>query len=265
MFDSYVEARPIRRVRTKIKKLRVEETLASLQQPVNEVVRPCLAGLVYLSADSRKMPPDVAYTHVRKLLVQTKAKLQGLGLRAEDAEDIHYALVAFADEVMQQQSPAMTEFWRAHLLQLELYGETRAGEGFFNRLQKAKDENRLAALRVFQLCLLFGFYGIYGEHGELERENLVEELRSALGEEKGRQITLAPHGGRPDEPTLDRVRNRLLLWLGAVAALGAVAWYVGIAFTLNAQANLLQEAVHQAARDLEVGLTNDSASDRADE
>jgi type IV/VI secretion system ImpK/VasF family protein len=253
--EADIDERPVRRSLGKKKSVVRGPSLGALQRPLNDAVRPCLVELTHLFARERRTPPDVAYTHARKLLTTTKLKLEGLALPAADVTDIHYALVAFADEVMQLHSGALKEFWRAHLLQLELYGETRAGEGFFERLERAKADSRLGVLRVYQLCLIFGFHGIYGQHGELERENLLDELRAVLGDQAGRSsLRLAPYGARPSEPGVDRVRNRLLIWLAAGTAVAAAAWYVGIAFTLDAQQRTLHEAIRRAHEDLKVGL-----------
>ncbi|MDB4975952.1 MAG: putative transrane protein [Myxococcaceae bacterium] len=259
MFEEDTEARPIRRARGARgpkKPAFAEESLATLQRPIHDAVRPCLVELAYLGARERRTPPDVAYEHARKLLHTTKAKLEALSLPVDDVRDIHYALAAFGDEAMQQHPGPLKDFWQSHLLQLELYGETRAGEGFFERLERAKTDRRLGVLRVYHLCLLFGFHGIYGQHGELERENLLDEVRQALGDHGNglSHVRLSPHGERPDEPGMDQVRNRLLLWLASGTALAAAAWYVGISFTLDAQERTLNESVRRAYEDLKVGL-----------
>ncbi|HEX5660308.1 MAG TPA: DotU family type IV/VI secretion system protein [Polyangiales bacterium] len=223
-------------------------------RPLGQVVRPCVLQIVQLA--TRGTTPDVAHTQVRKLLSTTLARLQALSLPRADVADIHYALVAFADELMLRPSSPLRDFWQAHLLQLELFGENRAGEGFFERLRRAKADQRNGVLRVYQTCLLFGFHGIYAQHGELERENLMEEVRHALGEHGSTALTrgtLSPNGQTPDEPVLDRVRNHLMLWLAVLAALSAVAWYVGIAFTLDAQSTNLRDAIRVATEDLRSG------------
>lgn len=260
MFEADLELPPVRRTRFSKNPPVVEASIGTLQRPINDAVRPCLVEIAYLSARERRTPPDVAHAHARKLLLATKAQLEALGIATNDIRDIHYALAAFADEAMQQHPGPLKEFWQAHLLQLELYGETRAGEGFFERLEVAKTDGRLGVLRVYYLCLLFGFHGIYGAHGELERENLIDEVRLALGD-RGKGLTsarLAPHGARPQEPNLDRVRNRLLLWLAAGTALAAGAWYVGISFTLDAQERTLNDSIRRASEDLKVGIVTPS-------
>jgi type VI secretion system protein ImpK len=169
---------------------------------------------------------------------------------------VFYALVAFVDEAMQADQGPLKDFWQAHLLQLELFGETRAGEGFYDRLARAQSQRRLGTLRVYYLCLLFGFQGIYAHHGELERENLMESVREALGIALEDHALLAPYGLRPDEPAADDRRNRLLQWLAAAAATFAVVWYLGIAFSIDARARLLIEALSHASDDVIAGVTS---------
>lgn len=223
------------------------QRLESPERPLHEAVRPLLVELSYLRRRENMPPADVLFEYARKQLNRLRAKLQELGLPPEDVTDAYYALVAFVDEVMQADQGPLKDFWQAHLLQLELFGETRAGEGFFDRLSRARDERRLPVLRVYYLCLLFGFHGIYAHHGELERENLMESVREMLGIALDDNAPLAPFGTRPDEPAADGDRNRLLLWLATSAAALAVVWYTGVAFSVNTRAGALEDALSQAS------------------
>jgi type VI secretion system protein ImpK len=159
-------------------------------------------------------------------------------------------VVAFVDEAMQVDQGPLKDFWQAHLLQLEMFGETRAGEGFFDRLLRVQEERRLLVLRVYYLCLLFGFQGIYAGHGELERENLLESVRESLGVALDDSAPLAPFGPRPDEPAADDNRNRLLKFLALSAAALAVIWYAGTAFSVSASARALERALSKAADEI---------------
>jgi type VI secretion system protein ImpK len=224
--------------------------LESPERPLHEAVRPLLVELSYLRRRESMPPADVLFEYARKQLNRLRTKLQEVGLPPEDVTDAYYALVAFVDEVMQADQGPLKDFWQAHLLQLELFGETRAGEGFFDRLTRVQDERRLSVLRVYYLCLLFGFHGIYAHHGELERENLMESVRESLGIALEDNAPLAPFGPRPDEPAADGDRNRLLQWLARCAAALAVVGYVGIAFSVNASARGLSDALSRAADDI---------------
>jgi type VI secretion system protein ImpK len=223
------------------------QRLESPERPLHDAVRPLLVELSYLRRRENMPPADVLFEYARKQLNRLRAKLQELGLPPEDVTDAYYALVAFVDEVMQADQGPLKDFWQAHLLQLELFGETRAGEGFFDRLNQARQERRLSVLRVYYLCLLFGFHGIYAHHGELERENLMESVRESLGIALDDSAPLAPFGARPDEPAADGDRNRLLLWLATSAAALALVWYAGVAFSVNARARALEDALSSAS------------------
>jgi type VI secretion system protein ImpK len=226
------------------------QRLESPERPLHEAVRPLLVELSYLRRRENMPPADVLFEYARKQLNRLRTQLQELGLPPEDVTDAYYALVAFVDEVMQADQGPLKDFWQAHLLQLELFGETRAGEGFFDRLIRARDERRLPVLRVYYLCLLFGFHGIYAHHGELERENLMESVRETLGVALEDSAPLAPFGPRPDEPAADGNRNRLLHWLARGAAALALVGYVGVAFSVNASARALERELSRAADDI---------------
>lgn len=226
---------------------------------LTEAVRRCLIEIAYLGYRERKPPPDVAYTHAREVLNTTKSQLEKASLSPEEQQDIFYALVAFTDELMQLEPGPLKEFWQANLLQLEYFAETRAGEGFFERLERLKAENSLATMRVYHLCLLFGFHGIYAHHGELERENLIENLRTRLGDKQyaARSQPLSPRGERPDEPSANGERNVLLQWLAAATALMAIVWYAGLVFAVDAQERVLAETLQRAFDELKLGVGAD--------
>jgi type VI secretion system protein ImpK len=221
--------------------------LESPERPLHDAVRPLLVELSSLRRRENMPPADVLFEYARKQLNRLRARLQELGLPPEDVTDAYYAMVAFVDEVMQEDQGPLKDFWQAHLLQLELFGETRAGEGFYDRLTRVSDEGRLSVLRVYYLCLLFGFHGIYAQHGELERENLMEGVRETLGLALEDGAPLAPFGPRPDEPAADGNRNRLLQWLATSAAALALIGYIGVAFSVSSSARALEQALSRAA------------------
>jgi type VI secretion system protein ImpK len=231
------------------------ERLESPERPLQDAVRPLLVELAYLRQRQPLPPADVLFDHARSQLNKLRTKLEALSLSAEDAQDVYYALVAFIDEAMQADQGPLKDFWQAHLLQLELFGETRAGEGFFDRLTRAQSERRLSVVRVYYLCLLFGFQGIYAHHGELERENLLESVREALGIALEDRAPLAPFGARPDEPAADAQRSRLVQWLAVGAAAFALVWYAGIAFSIDARARVLSSSLSRAADDVAASIS----------
>jgi type VI secretion system protein ImpK len=230
------------------------ERIESRERPIHEAVRPLLVEIAYLRQRDAMPPADVLFEHARKQLNKLRAKLEELGVSAGDVQDVYFAVVAFIDEAMQADQGPLKDFWQAHLLQLELFGVTVAGEGFYDRLARAQSERRLAVLRVYYLCLLFGFRGIYAQHGDLERENLIDSVRETLSIPLTDRLPLAPFGARPHEAAADLEKNRLLQWIAGAAALLAVTWYVGIAFSLDAETRVLTEALAHSANELAAGV-----------
>ncbi len=248
--DLAVDADPVSKSRV------IPKKDAANVQRLTAAVRPCLTTVVQLCQLQReqKPPPEIVQRHMRALLSETMGRLEALSLPHEELQDLRYGLVAFIDELMQVEGGRLREFWQANLLQLEFFSETRAGEGFFERLERAKTEGRKNVLRVYYLCLLSGFHGVYGQHGELERENLIESLKGALGQAGKQPSLLSPHGARPVEAGVDHTRNRLLQWLAVAAATMAVIWYFGLVFTLDAQEQILTESLREAYEDVTAGL-----------
>jgi len=230
----------------------------SLDASIHDAIRPCLTGITYLARRDPLPPLDVVYEHARSYLSRAKLRLDGLALDPADTQDMYYALVAYIDEVLQAEPGPLEEFWQAHLLQLEHFGETRAGEGFFERLERASSDGRMSVLRVYYVCLLLGFRGIYGAHGELERENLIVRVRETLGElgesaAEPRAGALSPYGARPHEPGADRRRNWLLQGVAVSAMTLAALWYVGLVFVVDARAQSLRALLNDAYEDLTTG------------
>jgi len=88
-------------------------------------------------------------------------------------------------------------------------------------------------------------------------------LRETLGEH---DITagrgLAPFGKRPDEPGVDRRRNRLIQGIAVAAMVLSVVWYMGLQFVVDAQAADLLMTLGRAYRDLLSGPSESDAGAR---
>jgi type VI secretion system protein ImpK len=134
-------------------------------------------------------------------------------------------------------------------LQLHYFGENVAGEGFFTRLDSLlADGRRLAVLRVYQLCLLFGFQGKYGfPGGEVELMRIAETVRTQVERNQEVPSALSPAGEAPDEPLLRSAGRNLLLWasLGILAL--ALAVFVGLRVSFDRQVGDLSSRVDEIA------------------
>ena len=113
-----------------------------------------------------------------------------------------YALVALTDEVAINTPEPLRSYWMSQPLQLHYFGENVAGEGFFARLQALlSDGRRIEVLRVYHLCLLFGFQGKYGfPGGDVELLRIADGVRNLLERNLEVPDELAPAASRPTSP-----------------------------------------------------------------
>jgi type VI secretion system protein ImpK len=122
-----------------------------------------------------------------------QARVQGQD--AQQIELARYAYCALMDEAILSSGLALRDSWEQMPLQLRLFGEHLAGEGFFQRLETLLQEpaRHQEALQVFHTCLLLGFKGRYlldqGERLESIRQQVWRELQNLRGPE----ASFAPH------------------------------------------------------------------------
>ena len=187
---------------------------------VTDVTKDCFGALLQLSQlEAEASPPaDLLHSRMKGLVETLLQRAVDAGYSQSDAQDMAYAIVALADELALNSTDAVREYWMGHFLQFQLFQENQAGDGFFTRLEAIrKDPNRAEVLRVYYLCLLFGFQGRYRVRGgELELLGLTEAIGKDLV--RGRQASsevLSPHAERPaDAFSRARQSTALLYWAG---------------------------------------------------
>jgi type VI secretion system protein ImpK len=168
------------------------------------------------------------------------------GYSQADAQDLTYAVVALADELALNQADSVREYWMGHPLQFQFFQENQAGDGFFTRLEAIrKDASRSDVLRVYYLCLLFGFQGRYRVRGgELELLGLTESLGKELMRTRGQNAeVLSPHGERPADAFAKANQSMsLLYWAGGAVAV-ALLLFGGLKLGLNVSTSSTIEAL----------------------
>ncbi len=205
---------------------------------ITDVTRECFDALVQvrrLPAESLP-PPAALHRQLRRFVDAVYTRAAQVGFSREDANDIAYALVALADDIVLSRSEELRDFWAGHSLQLHYFHENVAGEGFFTRLSSIRrDPRRREILQVYYLGLLLGFTGHYQlRGGEPEILDLVEELQQELG--RARRFdggTLSPRGERPEDTRSGGHRSGLAVWLALVALGLAAASYAGLRLSLG--------------------------------
>jgi type VI secretion system protein ImpK len=188
-----------------------------------------------LVADSPASPPAQVYARMRGYVDAMMSAARDAGMPQEDVTALAYAICALADEVVLTRAGALRDHWVHAPLQLVYFNDNRAGEAFFEHLERlSSDPRRTDVLRVYYLALCLGFRGRYQARGaEADLAGISDKTRAALERRMGKVDAISPDGLRPDD-VLARVGDQVpivALSVGAAVLTGLV--YVGMGSSLR--------------------------------
>jgi type VI secretion system protein ImpK len=140
--------------------------------------------------------------------------------------------------------------WGSRPLQMQYFNENLAGENFFARLEALRrDRRRVDVLRVYYLCLLFGFQGRYAiRGGEMELIKIIDAVKADLQAGMEFPDQLSPAGQPPDEPLVQRGGRNPFLWVSLGLFAIAIAVFVGLRVSLDNRAGALYDRVEELSR-----------------
>lgn len=163
---------------------------------------------------------------------------RNFGKASEAIEGAKYAFCALLDETILSCNGVIRDEWERAPLQLRIFGEHLAGEGFFDRLEilRLDPDHNLETLEVFYTCLILGFQGKYLLEGSERLNYLISRIGQEIAQARGGKAAFAPHSKLPFR-FQEFVRHELPLGLffGLVAAV-AVGIFVSYSYLLNKQA-----------------------------
>jgi type VI secretion system protein ImpK len=166
------------------------------------------------------------------LLSQFERRALALGKPAEPVAEAKYAFCALADEIMLSSDSPLRDEWGGAPLQLSLFGEHLAGEGFFRRLDLLRQDPaaQVETLEVYHSCLLLGFQGKYLLMDPDRLQWLIARVGEELARTRGPAPSFAPQA-RPAFRFTTPGRREVPLW-GFCALLGGAALGLFLLFHL---------------------------------
>lgn len=209
----------------------------------------------YFSTDPKQFRQKI-YNFLDKFESTARKK----GFMSEDVHEAKYAYCALIDEtIMTSQEPefeTLKNAWELNPLQLDLFGSQVAGDEFFDRLDRLREqgERHLPALEVYHYAMLLGFQGRY----RLEAPEKIRYLISRLGDEiehlRGNKNEFSPFWAIPDQikHTLSSETPLwvILLVVGVMLAgiFGLMSYFINSQATdqLSAYTNIIQDNKEQA-------------------
>jgi type VI secretion system protein ImpK len=181
---------------------------------------------------------------VLQLFEAIKNRAHRAGVLLAEVDDARYALAAYLDEMIHYSDWPGKEEWAKSPLQAALFGESKAGARFFERLQEVRKRSP-AALAVYYQCLVLGFMGEYRMTSPQELDDLIDDLRRELT--AGQPKTISPHGKPPEAAGLGG-RNLPLVPLACGILLLAIGTIVLLYFLLRGSQSDVVETLTQIGR-----------------
>ncbi|WP_199608577.1 type IVB secretion system protein IcmH/DotU [Flocculibacter collagenilyticus] len=154
-------------------------------------------------------------------------------------QEAKFALTATCDELVMSSGANFRMDWMARPLQLEFYGNNRAGEEFFERLDKLRvgGESRLAVLEVYYVCLQLGFEGTYKLKGIEQLKALIVDVRAQLEDANGAPSLVLSEDGVPSEGFVMKVGRNLPYWVIFSIGLSIIMFlFMGFHFVITKDA-----------------------------
>jgi type VI secretion system protein ImpK len=181
-------------------------------------------------------------------------KGRAAGIQEQDLADMRYAVVAFLDEqILKSNWPGRNE-WMSQPLQLVLFNQYTAGEGFFNRLRGLLGEGRADAIAAYQLCLALGFRGQFGTGADpASLAGFTQAALQHVSRALPRIDKLGPHAIPADRAKKIKTSNAPLIAFTA----GGLVLAFGLLFALE---RLVQGDVQKALDTLPQGALQRPAS-----
>jgi type VI secretion system protein ImpK len=169
--------------------------------------------------------PGAIRKRILEQLDRLKTEGKEAGFSSQQIDEARFAVVALIDEAILNSQWPGKKVWLSSKLQSELFGINVAGEEFFTRLDRLRQnvaENR-PALEVYHDALVLGFAGRYVLSGPEKRDALLQELaRELSGGQAFAVETLSPRWKRPDDfPEV--VGEGFPIWATALLFIPAIA------------------------------------------
>jgi type VI secretion system protein ImpK len=215
-----------------------EPTVASGLNPLVAAANPLLNVLVPLRASLQHPDPPALRDGLARGIRRFEAQARAAGVSAEHVVAARYALCTLIDETVASTPWGASGAWAQQGLLALFHNETSGGEKSFQLLGRLIEspQANLHLLEFMYVCLQFGFEGRYrvASGGTRQLEAIRQRLLSIIRTQRGEyERDLSPSWrGLPPVP-----QSRLAwlpLWVvGAIAALVAVAIYLGFSLSLG--------------------------------
>ncbi len=197
---------------------------------------------------------------VDQFLSQFERHAQNFGKSHQAVQESKYAFCALMDEIILASNFRIRDEWERNPLQLRLFGEHLAGEGFFQRLEDLRldPKKNIEILEVYYTCLLLGFQGKYLLEGMEKLNYLIARIGQEIGSIRGGKTPFSPHW-KPVFRFQEFVRHELPLWVFfSLLALVALIVFLIFSYMLGSRVNAVSQVWDNAPTQVSFAASPDS-------
>ena len=195
--------------------------------------------------DSERLPESFRQ-HLVHALKNFETESNQHNVDSKRIYEAKYAFVALLDELILNSNWSGKDHWMTHPLQMEVFGEHLAGEGFFKHLADLRQSGSqyVDVLEVYYICMQLGFMGQYRLQQQTESfQGLQADLRSQIEAIRGIPDRQLSPSAVPKEGVAKRISKHIPIWvMFSVLLAGLIILYMVFSFLASHQAH---ETVNQ--------------------
>lgn len=197
-----------------------------------------------------RFEPETLRSYVLEEIDRFYDKARALKVPEHELAIAEYALVATADDLVQNSTGVDVEFWRSHSLASYRFEDRNAGTGFYEKLEEALrvPHQRENVLEFMLVCLTLGFQGAMRGYPDADQQLDYKclQVHEALRRVRARtQSALSPNW-TPIVLRGGRLGSRLPVWVSLSAATTAcVGVFFALSWVLDRPTNMASEALRQ--------------------
>lgn len=204
--------------------------------------------------NAQELPsPEILRQRINVLFSSMSQRGRQAGISDDDLREATYAIAALMDEKLDNTSWSGRQAWYAERLQYVYFGETTAGEGFFQRLNVLKQTpGKEHLVQIYYLCMALGFrgkYGVKGAVGDIQAEQ--DHARNVVAQHLPPSETISPAGHTSAMLSFGKRRRAPVIVIGAaicaVCVLGFFTLKMIISSTASSAADDINRATTSAA------------------
>lgn len=191
---------------------------------------------------------DLLKTKVTDMLEKISQDARIMGIPHEDAQMCKFALVAFIDETIIGSEWNEKEKWLSEPLQMSIFNSFNAGEEFFTRLEKLRQnvKDNIDVLEVYYLCLELGFKGKYLMHSPELIRGLINEMSQELRKFSDQPVKILSPNGIIHNEFSTAAKGKFPFWfVSLIIFLFCLCMYIVLSYLISADAEVLNENIKQ--------------------